>query len=350
MGSVFTRVSNLSEQDLSKEAVQGRISAAGIKQSKCELVAGDVCETTLTYKQDRPGARISVLYLDMDLYKPTKAALDNLWDMVVPGGIVVFDEHAYHAWTETKAVEEFCVEKWQYVYHTNVSAPTAFLMKLAVLLIGNIRTWDYCKESFLKTFQRYNPDVYLVTENVRYNHHPYVQGSIGDSSDELIDKDTIEELFKNINLIDYCINDVEPAILKLRDPIFFPYNLSLKQFEKLITCTSLLRQSYDVIIKTRCDLMYTDLIHNCLNFNSSDILVDSGNVYPNDCIIACNGDNMVNLSKSIFQEIFTPRFNDSHVNAPHNLLLNAARSLSLNFKAERIMQCVVRKGNNIRYY
>jgi hypothetical protein len=223
-------------------------------------------------------------------------------------------------------------------------------MKLAVLLIGNIRTWDYCKESFLKTFQRYNPDVYLVTENVRYNHHPYVQGSIGDSSDELIDKGTIEELFKNINLIDYCINDVEPAILKLRDPIFFPYNLSLKQFEKLITCTSLLRQSYDVIIKTRCDLMYTDLIHNCLNFNSSDILVDSGNVYPNDCIIACNGDNMVNLSKSIFQEIFTPRFNDSHVNAPHNLLLNAARSLSLNFKAERIMQCVVRKGNNIRYY
>lgn len=129
MGSVFTRVSNLNEQDLSKEAVQARINDAGIKQSKYELVAGDVCETTLTYKQDRPGARISVLYLDMDLYKPTKAALDNLWDMVVPGGIVVFDEHAYHAWTETKAVEEFCVEKWQYVCHTNVSAPTAFIIK-----------------------------------------------------------------------------------------------------------------------------------------------------------------------------------------------------------------------------
>lgn len=223
-------------------------------------------------------------------------------------------------------------------------------MKIAVLLIGNIRTWDYCKESFIKTFNRYNPDVYLVTESTRYNHHPAVQGSIGDASDEQIDKKTITELFKDINLVDYCINDAEPAILRLRDPIFIPYNLSLKQFEKLATCITLLKESYDLIIKTRCDLIYTDQIRSFLDIKKDEILIDSGNVYPNDCILASSGQNILELSKNIFKEIFEPAHKDSYFDMPHRLLLNSIKDLSLNIRAEKLMECVVRKGNILRYY
>ena len=44
------------------------------------------------YVESHPHLLISLLYLDFDLYAPTKAALDYLLPRVVRGGIVAFDE------------------------------------------------------------------------------------------------------------------------------------------------------------------------------------------------------------------------------------------------------------------
>jgi hypothetical protein len=62
--------------------------------------------------QDRPGMRIALLHLDMDLYEPTLEALRMFWDLVLPGGLVVFDEFALPPWEgETKAWEDFAAER-----------------------------------------------------------------------------------------------------------------------------------------------------------------------------------------------------------------------------------------------
>ena len=53
----------------------------------------------------------SILYLDLDLYKPTYKALVNLWDNVVEGGLIIFDEYGYHNWSESQAVDRFIKEK-----------------------------------------------------------------------------------------------------------------------------------------------------------------------------------------------------------------------------------------------
>jgi hypothetical protein len=60
--------------------------------NKVELVEGDACETIPKYVEDNPHLLISLLYLDFDIYKPTKAALQHLYKRVVKGGIVAFDE------------------------------------------------------------------------------------------------------------------------------------------------------------------------------------------------------------------------------------------------------------------
>lgn len=60
--------------------------------SKVELVAGDATKTIESYVEDNPHLLISLLYLDFDLYEPTKAALTHLLPRVVKGGIVAFDE------------------------------------------------------------------------------------------------------------------------------------------------------------------------------------------------------------------------------------------------------------------
>ena len=50
------------------------------------LIKGDACITSLEFKKKNLGARIKLLYLDMDLEEPTFQVLNNLWDRVVING------------------------------------------------------------------------------------------------------------------------------------------------------------------------------------------------------------------------------------------------------------------------
>lgn len=59
---------------------------------KVELVAGDACKTIPNYLRRNPHTLIALLYLDFDIYKPTKAALTHLYSRVCRGGMVAFDE------------------------------------------------------------------------------------------------------------------------------------------------------------------------------------------------------------------------------------------------------------------
>lgn len=60
--------------------------------SKVELVQGDAAQTIPTYLEKNPHLLISLLYLDFDIYQPTKVALETLYRRVVKGGVVAFDE------------------------------------------------------------------------------------------------------------------------------------------------------------------------------------------------------------------------------------------------------------------
>lgn len=59
---------------------------------KVELVKGDFCKTADQYLEDNPHLVVSLLYLDFDLYEPTKKALDVFIPRMPKGSIVVFDE------------------------------------------------------------------------------------------------------------------------------------------------------------------------------------------------------------------------------------------------------------------
>jgi hypothetical protein len=59
---------------------------------KTHLVKGDATKTIPQYLENNPHLLISLMYLDFDIYEPTRAALDHLLPRVVKGGIVAFDE------------------------------------------------------------------------------------------------------------------------------------------------------------------------------------------------------------------------------------------------------------------
>jgi len=75
---------------------------------KIELVKGDIFKSLPQFLKTNPHFLLSLLYLDLDLYEPTLFALEQLYDRVVPGGIVAFDELNNPQWPgETKAYLEF---------------------------------------------------------------------------------------------------------------------------------------------------------------------------------------------------------------------------------------------------
>lgn len=76
--------------------------------NRCELIEGDLKETLPKFLEDNPGMRIALLHLDVDLYIPTRFALEHLYPLVVKGGIVCFDEYGLPPWQgETVAMEEY---------------------------------------------------------------------------------------------------------------------------------------------------------------------------------------------------------------------------------------------------
>ena len=58
------------------------------------------------YLSDDPETRIALLHLDMDVKKPTNFALELLYERMVLGGTIVFDDCSYVA-GETISVKEF---------------------------------------------------------------------------------------------------------------------------------------------------------------------------------------------------------------------------------------------------
>lgn len=75
---------------------------------RSQLIIGDLVETLPPFLQEHPGLRISLLHLDVDLYRPTLFALELLMPLVVPGGVVVLDEYGLIPWAgESTAVDEY---------------------------------------------------------------------------------------------------------------------------------------------------------------------------------------------------------------------------------------------------
>lgn len=75
-----------------------------------ELVKGDVVKTVPTYLENNPHIKIALLHIDTDIYEPAKVILETLYDKVVRGGVIAFDDYGTFP-GETQAADEFFADK-----------------------------------------------------------------------------------------------------------------------------------------------------------------------------------------------------------------------------------------------
>lgn len=85
------------------EAYDGNRSLSQIK--KIELIPGDIVETLPQFIEDHQHLVVSLLHLDMDVYRPTRVALESVVPRMPKGAVIVFDELNQIPYPgETKAV------------------------------------------------------------------------------------------------------------------------------------------------------------------------------------------------------------------------------------------------------
>ncbi len=98
--------------------------------NRIEFIKGDVVKTLPEFvKSKGNGLRIALLNLDLDLYEPTKTALENLVPLMVKGGIIILDEYAIDTFGgESKAADEYFQKTFgskprinKYAWHSNPS-------------------------------------------------------------------------------------------------------------------------------------------------------------------------------------------------------------------------------------
>jgi len=89
---------------ISKNELDSHLRQKGFRNY--QLIEGDILKTLPQYLLQNPNLKISLLHIDVDVYEPTLVVLENLWDKIVSGGILMLDDYGTVE-GETKAVDDF---------------------------------------------------------------------------------------------------------------------------------------------------------------------------------------------------------------------------------------------------
>ena len=102
---------NINEYLVTKDDLYKSLEHKGIRN--VELVEGDILKTIDEYLKSHPYTKISLLHVDTDVYEPAKRGLEKLFDRVVRGGLIIFDDYGTVE-GETLAIDEFFKDKPEY--------------------------------------------------------------------------------------------------------------------------------------------------------------------------------------------------------------------------------------------
>ena len=152
-------------------------------------------------------------------------------------------------------------------------------MKTAILLSGNIRNFQKCRDSFISQFKKFDPDIYVITYDKRYSLHPYQQ-LMNPVQEEMIDLEKVQEILyplqcKKIEIVNQSelILFIEMYFKPKFDPeIKWPYPGGMDIFCQYLLFQKglkLIPKEYSLIIKTRFDIIYTqEILHSAGDFES----------------------------------------------------------------------------------
>ena len=125
-----------------KTAGSSSISSSQLKKifkknsvNNFKLIEGDVLKTVPKFKKNNPGLKISLLNIDIDFIEPTLVCLNNFYDCVSKGGVILLDNYAGRGSSgkylhgDTSAIDKFFKNKKISIQKFYFSARPSFIIK-----------------------------------------------------------------------------------------------------------------------------------------------------------------------------------------------------------------------------
>ncbi len=113
---------------INKENLELFLDMKGFKNNTL-LVKGNIFDTLNNYLLENPHTKVSLLHIDVDVYDATSFVIKTLYDRVVKGGIIIFDDYNAVAGA-TRAIDEFLADKPEKIQKLNCCYIPSFIEKL----------------------------------------------------------------------------------------------------------------------------------------------------------------------------------------------------------------------------
>ena len=133
------------------ETVHNRLISTGYPVDKLHYIVGDVLET-LKIMENIP-EKIAILRLDTDWYESSKFELEQMYNNVVDGGVIIFDDY-YHWDGQRRAVDDF---------FSNLNITPYFVN------IGNYKTAAFIKNKVMN--QMFEIGIKCNTDKITYHNY-----------------------------------------------------------------------------------------------------------------------------------------------------------------------------------
>ena len=237
-------------------------------------------------------------------------------------------------------------------------------MKAALLVTGNIRTYELCAESFERLCLRHDPDIFICMSNREFDLHPYVKQSLQFYNDSMLRAEQIKAKFrpefasriKSLTVIDK--NDEDAIItrdyLHLFDSKkdwngidifkqFYKFNLAIEQIERY---ESQGKFKYDYVIKTRFDLdINIDTLPGALQNDTLYTATHSTQEKICDWIFVCHTINLLKTITRGVTDMFISNSGDASIYENIHTMLSHILSTT-NIKSINSIECELNKNYN----
>lgn len=177
-------------------------------------------------------------------------------------------------------------------------------MKIAVLLAGHLRTWEYCKANFIDTL--YSPvhdiDIFIETYDQLFRTDYEVHNE--HLFKKRLTQNELTSLFTGLNVVSLNSENEVTGLANINQA-----RKLLKVFDTFCEY-EIKRGTYDLVVKTRPDILlmekvdYEKILKVCNN-NSKHLFISRGGV---NCLPLEN--DLVAISTSIIMKLYMGRFRE----------------------------------------
>jgi hypothetical protein len=118
------------DQGISRSILQQLLDEQGLANN-VDLIEGDIRETIPRYLSENKQMSLAIVNIDLDLYEPTKVALEHFFPLIVRGGVVILDDYEGFPGAK-KAVDDYlaAMNRSERIQKFSFAYTPSFLIKI----------------------------------------------------------------------------------------------------------------------------------------------------------------------------------------------------------------------------